>query len=264
MAVLIDTHTHLDLISKDEAAQREAVEYARRAVVEYLINGASDFQSNFFNREIRKKYKNVFVSYGLHPHEASTFSEEQLQEIENLISVEKPAAIGEIGLDYYWDKQFMDKQKELFEAQLNIADKYELPVIIHCRDAHDDVMFILRNFDFKKKGVFHCFSGDRMFARRCLDVGFYISFAGNITYKSAENLRDAAKYIPKDRLLLETDAPYLTPVPLRGKPNQPAYIVHTAKYVADLLGRDFDGLADAILRNAVKLFNLTSVLTFKD
>lgn len=180
---------------------------------------------------------------------------DQISIIEENIKRSNPIAIGEIGLDYYWNYGTPELQKELFLKQIELANKYSLSVLVHTRDAIKDTITILNETEFKKPGVMHCFSGDETLLEAALKNGFYISFAGNITYKSNDMLRNCLKQVPKERLLLETDAPYLAPVPKRGRENNPNFIEYTYKFVSEYLEMDEDELIDLIEANYRFLFN---------
>jgi TatD DNase family protein len=262
--LLIDSHCHIDGKEFDEDRE-EVVKRAQDAGVRLMLNvGTGEPKSGSFERavELAEKYDCVFASVGVHPHDAKTFDDEAEKLLRGLIAQSKKViAWGEIGLDYYYNHSPRDVQKEVFKRQLKIARELGLPVIIHSRDAEEDTLEILReevsNENFAG-GIMHCFGGTVSMARDCLDIGFLISFAGNVTFKKADNLRDAAKVVPLDRLLVETDCPYLTPIPYRGKRNEPARVVETAKFLAGVYGLEFEELASATTENFFKFFKMNS------
>jgi TatD DNase family protein len=192
----------------------------------------------------------------VHPHDATTLTDEALDELEALASDPKVVAIGEIGLDYFRDLSPRDVQQKAFRRQLALARRLGAPVVIHMRDAHDDVFGILEDAGPPERLVFHCFSGGPADAARGLELGGYVSFAGNISYKNAQDLRDACAVVPLDRLLVETDAPYLAPVPHRGKPNEPAFVPVVGAAVAAATGVPVEEIASATSANATSIFGL--------
>jgi TatD DNase family protein len=197
---------------------------------------------------------------GVHPHDASTLDDAALEELVELAGAPKVVAIGEIGLDYYRDLSPREVQREAFRRQLTAARRLAAAVVIHMRDAHDDLFAMLSELGPPERLVFHCFSGDDADARRALDLGGYVSFAGNISYKNAEALRRAATVVPPDRLLVETDSPYLAPVPHRGKPNEPAFVPVVGAAVASAVGRPVEEIAEATAANTIRVFGLPSRL----
>jgi TatD DNase family protein len=232
-----DTHAHLDFEDFD-ADREQVIERARAAGVRYLMamggaGGPAHLRSGLAVAEGREE---VWATSGIHPHEAQHAAEEHFVELESLARYPKIVAVGEIGLDYHYDHSPRDIQKSVFERQLEIAAGARLPVVIHCREAWDDCLRILEEHWRRTAlgGILHCFSGTIDDARRGMDMGFYVSFAGNITFPKAANLREVAENVPRDRLLIETDCPFLAPVPNRGKRNEPAYVVHTAAQIAAL------------------------------
>ena len=229
--------------------------------VKYQITIATD-QTNFAEvQKISDSFPSVFHAIGIHPHEASQVTPEILTLMKTYLSHPKCVAVGEIGLDYYYEHSQPEKQKIECASQLEIALEVKKPVVIHSRDGEDDLLEMLIDYarDLKggyAPGVIHCFSGTEKFARACLDLGFYISLSGIFTFKATEDLRQMVKRFPRDRLLVETDAPYLAPVPMRGKKCEPAMVKHTAMKLAEVLGLPFDELAKLTSENAKKCFNL--------
>jgi TatD DNase family protein len=199
-------------------------------------------------------YPDVYCTLGIHPHHGSEWTEEAGQFIETHLGRKEVIAVGEIGLDYYYNKSSVESQKEAFVKQLELAKKYKMPVEIHTRDAEQDTVEILKSYKGDVRGVIHCFTGTRWLAERCLDLGFNISFSGVVTFKNAQDLRETCLMVPLDRMHVETDAPFLTPVPLRGQKNVPANVMHTAQFVADLKGLSIEKLEEITDANARQLF----------
>ena len=260
--IFIDSHCHIDGEAFD-ADRDEVVERAKNAGVKAMLDIGT---GNPHNGEIAKavavaeSYENVFASVGVHPHDALTYDDKAENHLIDLVkSSEKVIAWGEIGLDFYYDHSPRDVQIDVFRRQIRTAKDLNLPIIIHSRDADDETVEILRNEcsdnDFRG-GIMHCFGGTAEMARDVLEIGFLISFAGNVTFKKAENLRDAARVVPLNKLLIETDCPFLTPVPFRGKRNEPSFVVHTAKFLAEFYGIELEKLANQTTNNFVDFFEL--------
>ncbi|NPA94149.1 MAG: TatD family hydrolase [Thermodesulfobacteria bacterium] len=255
---LVDTHAHLDMISSNEEKIAQVLERARDEGVGMVITVGIDLDSSKKACSLAKRFSNVFASVGIHPNDAKTFSEEAQKELDLLAADDRVVAWGEIGLDFYRDRTPRQVQMEAFTAQLESAASRGLPVIIHAREAVDECIDVIGQFSTGKglRGVFHCFSGDRAAAKRVLDLGFYISFTGVITFPKAEAVRDVADYVPIDRVLIETDAPFLSPVPFRGKQNEPARVRYVAETLAQVKKMDFSEVAKWTTNNAVALFGL--------
>jgi len=254
--MLIDSHVHLNdeqLFIKIETLIEKANSVG---VVGFVVVGY-DIESSKLAIEIANMYEGVYALIGIHPSEASYVREEDLKWIEKKLSHPKVKGIGEIGLDYHWDKHYMEKQKELFIKQIELANQYQMPISIHMRDATEDTYQILKTYKNKDlKGVMHCYSGSVESMRQFLGLNMSISLAGPVTFKNAFVPKEVAKAVPIDRLLVETDSPYLAPVPYRGKTNQPRNVEFVAKEIARLRGVSFEEIADATYRNTVELFNL--------
>lgn len=259
---LIDSHCHIDGEAFDEDRD-EVVHRANDAGVAMMLNvGTGDPHSDDFRKAVAvaEKYETIFASVGVHPHDAKLYddiAEEHL--IELVKSSEKVIAWGEIGLDFYYDHSPRDVQQDVFRRQVRTARGLDLPIIIHSRDADDETVEILQeecSHESFRGGIMHCFGGTPEMAEKLIALGFLISFAGNVTFKKAENLRDAARVVPLDKLLVETDCPFLTPVPFRGKRNEPAYVEHTARFLADFYGIELDVLAKRTTQNFLQFFNL--------
>ncbi len=198
----------------------------------------------------------IYGSAGVHPHSASEWNGGTADRIRAALQHEKMLAVGEIGLDYHYDFSPRDVQKRVLDEQLSLAHELDLPVILHDREAHGDMLDLLRAHKSGLKGIMHCFSGSKETARECLDLGLYIAFGGALTFKNAVRPIEAAQYIPQDRLLIETDCPYMTPVPYRGKRNDPSFILLTLDKLAEVRGEDREELADALYQNSLAVYGL--------
>ena len=249
----IDTHTH----PYDEAFDQDRDQAMLRAMesgVGRWIFPAIDSTSFKAQLSLWEKYPSrAFMGMGLHPTSVGENWKEELRfAMEELDSnPDRYVAVGEIGLDYHYSPETRDAQCELFARQLDLANMFGLPVVIHTRDADDDTLGILR--EIPSKGIIHCFTGSPSFCRALLDLGFYISISGIVTFRAAENVRESARIVPDGRLLIETDSPFLAPVPMRGNPNEPAFLVHTARFLADLRGMPLEDLAALTTRNALSI-----------
>ncbi len=249
----IDVHTHLNML-KDLSID-QAIADAEKAGVSRFITIGTDPEDHVRVLEIASKYfPKVSCTLGIHPHEGQIYTEEIGQFIETNAVRPEVAAIGEIGLDYHYESSPRDQQKEAFRRQLDIATRLKLPIEIHTRDAEADTVEILQDYRGRLSGIVHCFTGTRWLAEQALDLGLNISFSGVVTFKNAEELRSVVKYVPLDRMHVETDAPFLAPVPQRGKSNVPAFVVHTGLAVAALKGISPEQLQRATWENARRTF----------
>ena len=250
--MLIDSHCHLNF---PDLAQRlpEVLANMAEAGVDKAIAISVSRQSFEEVHAIAQNHSNIYATVGIHPDdpEAEEFSLEELLE---RAARPKVVAIGETGLDYHWCKGDLAWQHQRFILHIEAANRSGLPLVVHTRDAAADTMRLLREHQ-AHAGVIHCFTEDVHTAKMALDLGFYISFSGIVTFKNATAIQEAARYVPLDRLLVETDAPYLAPVPKRGKPNEPAYVRHTAAFVAQLRGDSLENIAQATTANCLRLFN---------
>ena len=260
----VDSHCHIDGPEYD-ADREDVIARARAAGVTTMLNvGTGDPHSGAFERavDLAEKHEEIYAAVGVHPHDAKLFDDKAEQCLLELVRQSRRViAWGEIGLDYHYDHSPRDVQREVFQRQLCIARELNLPVVIHSREADDDTITILREelTGYERSGVMHCFGGSLTMARRAIDLGFFISFAGNLTFKKAEDLRDIARQLPLDRLLIETDCPYLTPVPFRGKRNEPARVIETARCLAGLHGKECEEIGRITSENFVRLFRLETV-----
>jgi TatD DNase family protein len=256
---LFDTHAHLHFPDFNDDFDAMLAR-ARAAGLRGIVTIGTDRESNRATVAMAERIPDVWASVGIHPHDAGEATEEDFTEMERLARSPRVVGFGEMGLDFFRDLSPRDVQGRVFRRQLDLARAVGKPVIIHCRDAHPEALAILDEARVGEMGgVMHCFSADIPVARRCLDLGLTISLAGPVTYKNARALPDVARFVPEDRLVVETDCPYLTPTPHRGKRNEPAYVALTAAYVATLRGVDADALGEATTRNAARLFRIALV-----
>jgi TatD DNase family protein len=255
---LFDTHAHLHF--PDYADDLDAVlERAHEAGVRGMVTIGTDRETNQAVVELARRLPDVWATVGIHPHDAGEAVEADFAEMEKLARSEaKVVGFGEMGLDFFRNLSPPEAQREVFRRQISMARELGKPVVIHCRDAHHETLAILAEERAREiGGVMHCFSGDVEIARRCLDLGLFISLAGPVTYKNARALPEVARFVPEDRLVVETDCPYLPPTPHRGKRNEPAYVVLTAAFVAELRGVAPEALGAAVTANAATLFGIT-------
>jgi TatD DNase family protein len=253
---LFDTHAHIGLITEDPIEQLIIVQEARKEYVDFIISICNNLQDFFQVYENLKTAAHVYHSVGVSPSEVSNLKKEWLSTIEDGTKLPRVVAIGEIGLDYYRKFGNKDSQIELFIRQLELAERLNLPVIIHNREAGKDVLEILREKLPSKGGVLHCYSEDWNYAQEALKLNLYISFAGNVTYRNARNLHETAKRMPLDRLLIETESPFMVPSAHRGKRNKPAYLKDTAEFIAEFRGEDLGLVTDTIFQNSLRFFNI--------
>jgi TatD DNase family protein len=257
----IDSHCHIDGPEFD-ADRGDVIARAHDALVTTMLNvGTGDPHSGVFERavELAEKHSSIYAAIGVHPHDAKLFDDAAERRLVKLVRQSKRViAWGEIGLDYHYDHSPRDTQREVFTRQLRLAREQNLPVVIHSRAADEDTIAILRKelTDYRRAGVLHCFGGSLTMAQAAIELGFFISFAGNLTFKKAEDLRDVARHLPLERLLIETDCPYLTPVPFRGKRNEPARVVETARCLASLHGKELEEIGRITSENFGRLFGV--------
>ena len=251
---LFDTHVHLS-DKKFDDCRTDVIARMQEGGVDKCIDVACNLTDLRCTRELSEQYEGIYAAYGMHPHYACDMTDDLLNDLKKLLLHEKCVALGEIGLDYHYDFSPRDVQKKWFAVQLELAQSMDIPVILHIREAFGDCMDILRAH--KKNGidgVMHCFSGSYEIAKECLDMGMYIAFGGSLTFNNAHNLRDVAQRLPLDRLLIETDCPYMSPVPLRGTVNEPKNVRIVAECLAALHGKTAEEIADVTYGNAVSLF----------
>lgn len=252
--MLIDTHCHLDFPEFNQDRD-EVIKRAREQGLDYIINIGSSFEGSKKSLELSKQYDFIRATVGLHPHEADRFDKKLETALYGLIKYNKVAAIGEIGLDYYRGYSKAENQKILFTSLLRLSKDLGLPTVIHNRQAQDDMLRIFKDA-LPIRAVVHCFSGDESFLKQCLDWGFFISFTCNITYKKADSLRNLVKITPLEKLLLETDAPFLPPEGLRGARNEPIYVKVLAEEIARIKATNIEEVAKITTENAKTFFAL--------
>lgn len=242
---LIDTHAHLDMIDTPDytGVGKIVIPSVEEKTMDKVI-------------EIADNNENIFAMVGIFPSEAKTYSDEIENRMIERAKNPKVKAIGEIGLDYYWDTSFNDIQKEVFAKQIKLANKLNLPIVVHNREAHKDTFDILKQENKSSKVLYHCFSGSVEYMRECIKEGWLIAIGGVVTFKNAQKVKDVAKEVPLSHLVLETDSPYLTPVPFRGKPNKPEYVKYVAEEIAKLRDMPISELIDITTQNAEEFFGI--------
>lgn len=256
---VVDAHTHLDACGAKESADVSTmVDRAQRAGVGRVITVADDLASARWAAEASTWDDRVFAAVALHPTRTAGFSDADRAVIEELVASPRVVSVGETGLDYYWDYSPRSAQQEAFRWHIDLAKRVGKPLMIHCRDAHEDVLRILSEEGTPSTVVFHCFSGDADVARRCVEAGYVLSFAGTVTFRNATRLREAAVLVPSYQMLVETDAPFLTPHPFRGRPNEPYCAAYTVRDLAQLRGTDVAELGAAVRGTAERVFGLSS------
>ena len=254
--MIVDTHAHLQWASFDKDRE-EVISRAIEAGVKCIVNIGFDVVGSRNGVELAAKHEELYATVGIHPHNASQFDRNVLDELRRLAEHPKVVAVGEIGLDYYRNLSPRTAQQRAFEAQLSLAEQLKLPVVIHDRDAHNDTLKILAKFKGRLNGIMHCFSGSREMAEQCVASGFYISFAGPVTFPSSHKLQAIAKWIDLNKILLETDSPWLAPQEMRGKRNEPAFLPFIARKIAELKKIPLVELAEATTKSAKEIFQLS-------
>lgn len=253
MSLFIDSHTHLDDPSFDEDRDQIIRNFKDDGVL-FAVNASSDLKSSLASVELTK-YENIYAVVGVHPHEAKDFKEEDILEYKKMLENPKVVAIGECGLDYHYDLSDRETQKKVFERFIHFANEVYYPLVIHTREATKDTIDMLRVMR-KGKTLIHCFTAPVEVAREYLDMGYYLSIGGAVTFKNAKHVVDSVKFAPLDRLLLETDAPYMTPVPFRGKRNEPKYISYVVKRIAELKCISPEEVIEQTTKNAREFYNI--------
>lgn len=255
--MLIDSHCHINdpLFNKEP---KKYVDEANLSGVSVMLVVGYDVPSSKEAVKIAHQFENVYASVGIIPSEIANYKEGDLEEIEKLLSDDKVIAVGEIGLDYYWikDENLKAKQKELFIAQIELANKYNLPIDIHCREAYEDLLTILKNHKVNKKGIIHCYSSSLEMSKLFIAEGYILGIGGVVTFKNALKLKEVAKHVPSNAYVLETDAPYLTPTPHRGEVNHSKYLNFIAQEIANLKGIDVSDVINETTSNFKRLFSL--------
>jgi TatD DNase family protein len=252
--MLIDSHAHLEMKEFDNDREK-VIERAKQAGVDFIISVGTNLNLSRKAASLADQYKNIYAAVGIHPHDVNKINNKTYDDLRELAGRKKVIAYGEIGLDYFRNLSPQELQLEKFGEQLLLAKELNLPVIIHSRQAHEQSLKMIKASGIRR-GVFHCFSGDYELARRCLDWGFYLSVPGVVTFNKSKTMQDVVRRVPLSSLLLETDCPFLTPDPYRGTRNEPAYIVHTAKKVAEIKGISWEEVAAFTAQNTLSLFNI--------
>lgn len=251
--MLIDTHAHLNDPTL-YADYQGVIKRANDAGVAEIINVGFDYPSSVMAVRLAEKHDQLWAMVGVHPHDADSYNDDIENKLKKLAASPKVVAIGEIGLDFYYDNSPRELQREVFRKQLALAKELNKPVSIHDREAHGNLLQILRERDWQGiGGILHCFSGSYEMARECINLGFYISFGGPLTFKNAVNLQDLAAKVPLERILVETDCPYLSPHPLRGKVNEPANVVYVAQKLAELRQCSYEEICRITTENTRRL-----------
>ncbi len=254
--VLIDTHAHLDF-GRYKKDRKQVIERAVKEGIKYIVNIGADLKSSKRSVEMARLYPNIFATVGIHPHDADQLDERVLRELEILSQDKNVKAIGEIGLDYHYDNSPRDIQRAAFRYQLLLAKELGLPVVIHSREADEDTLKILQELQVQELGgIMHCFGSGLEMASECLKLNLYLAFGGVITFGSAVETRRVVREVPLDRILIETDCPYLTPHPYRGKRNEPVYIKYVADRIAEIKGLSLKEVADITTGNAKRVYGL--------
>lgn len=260
---LIDTHSHLDMIAGvneetgEEKTLLDVISEMNEYGVKKAIIPAVEIATQDKVVELANSDENIFGMVGLFPSEAKTYTQEFEAKMEDIArNNKKIVAVGEVGLDYYWDKSFVELQKEVFIKQIKMAKRLNLPLVVHDREAHKDCFDIIKDEAPQNGVLFHCFSGSVEFMKECVKQGWYIAIGGVVTFKNAVKMKDVAREVPLDKLVLETDSPYLTPVPYRGKQNKPAYVKYVAEEIAKIREMPLDELIDVTTTNAERFFGI--------
>lgn len=256
--MLIDSHAHLDMDDYEQDLE-QVLERSLQGGISNIIAIGIDLKSSIRSAEIAEKYEFIYSTVGYHPHNVKDAGKDELKRLADLASKPKVVAWGEIGLDFFKEYSPREMQINLFERQMGMATDMGMPVVIHDREAHSQIFDIVRKYssgDNGRAGVIHCFSGDYDLAMAFIRLGYYISIPGTVTYKKAMEIKEVAKKIPLDRMLVETDAPYLAPVPKRGRRNEPLYVIYTAQFIAQLRNMDFDEFAERTCENTRMLFGI--------
>jgi TatD DNase family protein len=254
--MLFDTHAHLD-DDRFKDDQKQVIEQCKEDGVELILNAASNLRSSLESIALAKEYDFIYASVGVHPHDAKSMDSKTIDVLRDLAANTKVKAIGEIGLDYHYDFSPRDIQKKRFMEQIDLAKQLKLPIIVHDRESHGDIMDIFHKMNVSGMGgVLHSFSGSVETARECLKLGFYLSISGPLTFKNNVKTVEVVREIPLDMLLIETDSPYLTPVPYRGQRNYPGYVRYVAEKIAEIKGLSFEEVAQKTLENGKRLFGI--------
>ena len=257
MTMLIDSHAHLEMREFD-ADRNQVIDRALRVGVDLIVTIGTSLADSRKAAEIASRYPCVYAAIGVHPHEVKDIDPHTYDSLNKLATHDKVIAFGEIGLDFFRNLSPRDIQLKRFSEQLEIAHELNLPIIVHDRDAHKETLDLLRKWPGERKGVIHCFSGDYKMAQECIDMGFYISVTGAVTFKKSEVISEVVRKIPLERILIETDAPFITPEPHRGKRNEPSYVIFTARKIAELKGVTMEEVGRITSKNTRQIFGIES------
>lgn len=252
---LLDSHAHYN-DEKFDDDRDTIIKEAYNSGITTIINAGYSLESSKKAIEIANQYEFMYVTVGVSPNDIEDLKGNYIEDIEELAKSHKVVAIGEIGLDYYWNKENKEKQKEIFMEQIKLANKLELPIVIHTREAVMDTIDILKKIECKKRGVFHCCPLNRELVKEALKLGFYISFAGPVTFKNSKNAEEIVNLVPIEKILIETDSPYLSPEPVRGRRNDSRNVKYIAQKIADIKGLTIEEVAKQMHKNIEKIFNL--------
>jgi len=255
--MLIDSHAHLEMKEFDND-RNDVIERAKSAGLDFIVTVGTNLRLSRKAVALARQHESIYATIGIHPHDVGKIDNKTYDELKELACEKKVVAYGEIGLDYFRNLSPQALQIEKFGEQLQLAKELNLPIVIHARQAHDQSLQMVKSSGIHR-GVFHCFSGDYEMAKQCLDWGFYLSVPGVVTFNKSKTMQDVVKKVPLSSLLLETDCPYLTPDPYRGKRNEPAYIVHTAKKVAEIKGLSWEEVANVTAQNTLDLFQIKAL-----
>ncbi len=254
--MLFDTHAHLTDVQFDQDRD-EVIKRAKDSGVEYILSASADVASSVESVTLSQKHDFIYAAIGVHPHSAADLNNNIISLLTDFAAYPKVVAIGEIGLDYYYDNSPREAQKIWFAKQISLAKDLNLPILVHDREAHEDTLRILKNEGAKQVGgILHCFSGSVEMAREVMNMNFMISIAGSVTFKNARRLVEVAKYIPGDMMVIETDCPYLAPEPYRGKRNEPSYVRRVAEKIAEIKGKPIEYIEQATTSNAKKILRI--------
>lgn len=254
--MLIDSHAHLDDPKFNKDRDR-LIKSLKQNDISLVINVGADVSSSIKSVKLADEYENIYAAVGVHPHSAKEMDDSTIDVLKAFAKRDKVVAIGEIGLDFHYDNSPRDIQRKWFIEQIKLAKELNMPIIVHSRDADQETFDILKEeADERLRGLLHCYSGSAEMAKDYIDLGFYISLAGPVTFKNARKPKEVAKVVPMDKLLIETDSPYLTPEPHRGKRNEPLYVRHVASMIAELRGMDFEDVGRITSENTKRLFNI--------
>ena len=254
--MFIDSHAHLEMKAFDRDRDK-VIARAKEAGVDYIVTVGTTLNDCKKAISIANRYESVYAVIGIHPHEVKNIDDLTYESLKDLANADKVVAYGEIGLDFFRNLSPRDVQIKRFGEQLELAGEIGLPVVIHDREAHRETLNILKEWKGNRRGIIHCFSGDYEMAKKCLDMGFYISIPGTITFQKSEKLQEVVKNVPIDSMLLETDSPYLAPHPRRGRRNEPANVIFTARRVAEIKGLPLEEVGKITSQNTKNIFGIT-------